>query len=239
MVESTSAALRADVARLPSCAALPGSGQEYESLPVEPSIQQTVAIDDAQRERYPADRAFHAMLAWLTGGISPVALSLAYADWALHLAAAPQRQLEISQAALRGARQFLEAALHCFSPQHGPWSVIKPQPQDRRFAGPEWERPPFNLFAQAFLLNEQWCHETTTGVRGVAPRNEAIVEFSVRQVLDMLAPSNFAVTNPEVLDKAFRSGGENFVFGWQNWLCRLATIAGRGQAGFGNEFRCW
>jgi polyhydroxyalkanoate synthase len=74
------------------------------------------------------------------------------------------------------------------------------------------------LLAQAFLLREQWWHEVTTGVRGVAPRNKAIVEFSVRQVLDMLAPSNFAITNPEVLDKALRSGGENFVFGWQNWL---------------------
>jgi polyhydroxyalkanoate synthase subunit PhaC len=55
-------------------------------------------------------------------------------------------------------------------------------------------------------------------VRGGAPQNEAIVEFSVRQVLDMLAPSNFAATNPEVLQKAFQSGGENFVFGWQNWF---------------------
>jgi polyhydroxyalkanoate synthase len=92
---------------------------------------------------------------------------------------------------LRSARQLLDAALHClsFSPQQGPWSLIKPKPQDRRFAGPEWERPPFNLLAQAFLLREQWWHEVTTGVRGVAPRNEAIVEFSVRQVLDMLAPS--------------------------------------------------
>jgi polyhydroxyalkanoate synthase len=158
------------------------------------------------------------MLARLTGGICPVALSLAYMDWVSHLAAAPQRQLDRSHAALRGAKQFLEAALHFSSPQHGPWSLIKPKPQDRRFAGSEWERPPFNLLAQAFLMNEQWCHEATTGVRGVAPRNEAIVEFSVRQVLDMLAPSNFAVTNPEVLDNAFRSGGENFVFGWQNWL---------------------
>jgi polyhydroxyalkanoate synthase len=91
--------------------------------------------------------------------------------------------------------------------------LIKPQPQDRRFSEPEWERAPFNLIAQGFLLNERWWHQATTDLRGVAPRNAAIVEFSVRQVLDMLAPSNFAVTNPEVLDKAFRSGGENFVFG--------------------------
>jgi polyhydroxyalkanoate synthase len=118
---------------------------------------------------------------------------------------------------LRSGRRFYEAALHWFSPNQGPWSLIKPQPQDRRFAGPEWEDPPFNLLAQAFLLNEQWWHNATTGVRGVASANEAIVEFSVRQLLDMLAPSNFAITNPEVLQKAFQSGGENFAFGWQNW----------------------
>lgn len=46
------------------------------------------------------DRAFHAMLAGLTGGISPVALSLAYIDWAWHLAAAPQRQMVIAHDAL-------------------------------------------------------------------------------------------------------------------------------------------
>jgi polyhydroxyalkanoate synthase len=118
---------------------------------------------------------------------------------------------------LQSTNQFLETALRCFSSGQGPWSLIKPQPQDRRFSKPEWERPPFNLLAQAFLLNERWWHNATTGVRGVASRNEAIVEFSVRQVLDMLAPSNFAATNPEVLQKTFRTGGKNFVFGRQNW----------------------
>jgi polyhydroxyalkanoate synthase len=172
---------------------------------------------EQQPEAYPADRAFHAMLARLTGGISPVALSLAYIDWASHLASAPQRRMDISRDAARNAKQLLETALHWFSSNRGPWSLIKPQPQDRRFAGAEWESPPFNLLAQAFLLDERWWHNATTGVRGTAPSNEAIVEFSVRQVLDMLAPSNFAATNPEVLQKAFRSGGENFVFGWQNW----------------------
>jgi polyhydroxyalkanoate synthase len=196
-----------------------GYGEQRPAVvPPEPPVMQPPEIHQGQLpEAYQADRAFHAMLARLTGGISPVALSLAYIDWASHLAAAPQQQMQIAQDAWRSAGQFFEAALHYFSPSQGPWSLIKPQPQDRRFIKPEWEIPPFNLLAQAFLLKEQWWHNATTGIRGVAPPNEAIVEFSVRQVLDMLAPSNFAATNPEVLQKAFRSGGENFVFGWQNW----------------------
>jgi polyhydroxyalkanoate synthase subunit PhaC len=216
--------------RLPCRAHAPGYSKDLSSLPGRPRAQPAaITRSDQQPEPYQSDRAFHAMLARFTGGISPVALLLAYIDWASHLAAAPQRQMEISQDALRSAKQFFEAALHWFSSKQGPWSLIKPQPQDHRFAGQEWERPPFNLFAQAFLLNEQWWHNATTGLRGVAPRNEAIVEFSARQVPDILAPSNFAATNPEVLQKAFQSGGENFVFGWQNWLSDWMRLLSAGK----------
>ena len=175
------------------------------------------------------DRAFHAMAARFTGGISPVALSLAYIDWASHLAAAPQRQMEVVQDAMRKTGELARAALDYSSPDRKSWSLIKPQPQDRRFSAPEWESPPFNVVAQGFLLGEQWWHSATTGVRGVAPANEAVVEFSVRQVLDMLAPSNFAATNPEVLQRAFQSGGANFILGFQNWCSDLMHLLSPGE----------
>jgi len=210
---------KARVVRLPCRAHVPGFGEDRVGVPNERRPQSALVTSGGQPpEAYEFDREFHAMLARLAGGISPVALSLAFIDWASHLAAAPRQQMEIAQDALRSANKFYQTAIHCLSPGQEPWSLIEPQPQDRRFTAPEWESPPFNLLAQAFLLKEQWWHEATTGVRGVAPRNEAVVEFTVRQLLDMLAPSNFALTNPEVLQKAFRSGGENFVFGWQNWL---------------------
>ena len=208
------------------------AGVQKPDVPVtiEPrAVQACEAGGSRPIEAEKVDRAFHATLARLTGGISPVALSLAYIDWASHLAAAPQHQLEIAKDAMRTAGRIFEAAIHCTEPGQGPWSLIKPQPQDRRFAAPEWESPPFNMLAQAFLLREQWWHNATTGVRGVAPPNEAVVEFSVRQVLDMLAPSNFAATNPEVLQKAFQSGGENFVFGWQNWCSDLMRLLSPGR----------
>ncbi|MDA9437591.1 poly-beta-hydroxybutyrate polymerase [Bradyrhizobium sp. CCBAU 51745] len=175
-------------------------------------------------ECYPLDRMFHAMLARFTGGLSPTALMLAWLDWSSHLAWAPQRRMEIANNVIRDSSRLLEAATHATAAGPAPWSVIRPEKRDRRFREPQWEAPPFNLLAQAFLLGERWWHDATSGVRGVSHANEAIVEFSMRQVLDMLAPSNFAATNPEVLEKAFQSGGENFVFGWQNWCGDLMRM---------------
>jgi polyhydroxyalkanoate synthase subunit PhaC len=226
----------ADAPRLSCPAHAPGDG-DGPSTPGEPRAELAPETRHGQPpETYQVDRAFHAMVARLTGGISPVALSLAYIDWASHLAAAPQRRMEIAQDGLRSAVRFVEAAFHYFSSDQQPWRLIQPRPLDRRFAKPAWESQPFNLLTQAFLLQEQWWHNATTGVRGVAPPNEAVVEFSVRQVLDMLAPSNFAATNPEVLQKAFESGGKNFVFGWQNWYHDLVRLLSAGKPAGDQEF---
>ncbi len=213
----------AEVTVLPLRARVAGQGDEWGAVPIEP--QSASVTQAAEAETYQADRALHAMLARLSGGISPVALLLAYTDWLSHLVSSPQRQLEISQDALVDAKRLLEAVQHFHSSGQKPWSLIKPQAQDRRFDQPEWEDPPFNLMAQAFLLGQQWWHNATTGVRGAAKQNEAIIEFSVRQMLDVLSPSNFAATNPEVLRKTFQSGGANFVRGWQNFCSDWARLA--------------
>lgn len=211
-----------ELAPAPSLPAKSADGSAAGEQPVSPAQQ--------RGEPYEIDRAFHAMAARLTGGISPVAMSLAYIDWMSHLVASPQRQMEIAQDAWRDAGHFFDAALRAYSPDQKQWSLIKPQPQDRRFTAPDWEDPFFNLLAQQFLLEERWWRKATTGVRGVAQANEAVVEFSVRQVLDMLAPSNFAATNPEVLRRAFQSGGENFVQGWQNWCSDLMRAISGGKS---------
>jgi polyhydroxyalkanoate synthase len=216
-----------------SAAAAPGASTASAEKPAE----KTAAADPPpESEPYPLDRAFHAMLARFTGGISPLALSLAWLDWGSHLAAAPQRQMEISRTILRDIGRLAEAAAHAASPEQKPWSVIQPQGRDRRFSGPQWETAPFNLLAQGFLLAERWWRDAATGVRGVSHPNEAIVEFSMRQMLDMLAPSNFAATNPKVLEKAFQSGGENFVFGWQNWCSDLMRLLSNSKLAGGEQF---
>jgi polyhydroxyalkanoate synthase len=203
-----------------------------------PEVAHPVAAAEERAHHDPldADRAFHAILARLTGGLSPAALALAWLDWASHLASAPAKRLETFRDAAQRVRRLgaYAVAASASASKEQPAPLITPQPQDRRFASPGWQLPPFNLFAQTFLLNEQWWHNATTGVRGVAPANEAIVEFSVRQMLDVLAPSNFAATNPDVLHKTIESGGENFVRGWQNF-CSDWSHALAGEKTSGNE----
>lgn len=201
-----------------------------------PLRQEDEDSDAFRREDHELDKAFSAVLARMTAGISPAALSMAYLDWACHLAAAPQRQMENVHNAWQMARQLAERSLHLADPNRLPWDLIKPQPNDHRFSKPQWAMQPFNLLAQSFLLGEDWWHKATTGIRGVDPANEAVVDFSLRQLLDMFAPSNFAATNPEVIEKTFQSGGENLVFGWRNWLADLMQVLHPGRPPGNAEF---
>jgi polyhydroxyalkanoate synthase len=175
-----------------------------------------------------ADRAFHAGIARLTGGLSPAAVALAFADWQLHLLAAPGKSASLAGEALQHAKEFMDALL----PRHArflPWSVIKPPETDRRFVGRDWELPPFNLMAQAFLLTEDWLHSATANVRGLSRSDAAIADFVLRQCLDTIAPTNFAFSNPKVLRKIMETGGGNFVHGLQNWVQDWLTLAGGGR----------
>lgn len=105
-MQPTSTLPKAEAPRLPCPAHAPGYADHRAVAPVEPAPLPTSV--EQQPEAHEADRAFHAMLARLSGGISPVALSLAYIDWASHLAAAPQRRAEIVQDGMCDAGRFFD-----------------------------------------------------------------------------------------------------------------------------------
>jgi polyhydroxyalkanoate synthase subunit PhaC len=164
------------------------------------------------------DRTLHAALARVTAGISPSAVAQAYLDWATHLAYGPGKRAQLLNKAMRKAFRYGRYINQYAVTGGRAESCIEPLPQDHRFDGAAWQQWPFNFIYQGFLLQQQWWHNATTGVRGVAKRHEDIVEFGARQILDMMAPSNFPQTNPEVLTRTLASGGLNLLRGWQNFL---------------------
>ena len=153
------------------------------------------------------DRSLNAAVARYSTGLSPMALVSAYWDWASHLGFAPGKRLQLTEKAgqeVAAARQLHDAAAMRMD---GIAPCIEPLPQDRRFVNEAWQKPPFNVIYQSFLLTQQWWHNATTGVRGVTRKHEKMVAFGARQFLDMVSPANFIATNPEVLERTVREGG--------------------------------
>lgn len=171
------------------------------------------------------DRSLHAATARFTGGISPMALFAAYADWASHLAFSPgKRALLAEKAVKKGLRLANYAARRVAQVDVGP--CIDPLPQDRRFVDAGWQQLPFSLNYQAFLLTQQWWHNAVTGVRGVTRQHENMIAFVTRQWLDVFSPSNSLLTNPEVLRRTQLEFGMNLIRGASNWLEDLEHAVG-------------
>jgi polyhydroxyalkanoate synthase len=164
------------------------------------------------------DRSLNAAVARFTMGLSPAALMDAYLDWATHLAAAPGKRWQLVDKAIRKTVRLTNYAFRCMTEGKRAECCIEPLPQDKRFVGEDWQQWPFNLIYQSFLLNQQWWQSATTGVRGLSRRHEEIVAFAARQLLDMVSPSNFLATNPEVLRRTLSEGGVNLLRGAQNLL---------------------
>jgi len=158
------------------------------------------------------DRMTNVALGKLSGGLSPASLAMAYLDWMVHLSASPGKQFQLAAKATRKALRLGSYALTSAITGNAE-PTIKPLPGDHRFDHPGWQRFPYNVIYQGFLLNQQWWHAATTGIRGVGKHSEAAVSFMARQILDMNAPCNVPLLNPEIVDATVAERGANLARG--------------------------
>lgn len=105
--------------------------------------------------------------------------------------------------------------------------VIAHDPKDKRFADPAWKQNEiFDFIKQSYLLSARYINDVVTQVDGLQPKTAQKVDFYARQFINALSPSNFALTNPEVLRSTRETGGENLIRGLNNLLNDLEN--GRG-----------
>src|SRR3954447_5282909 len=106
--------------------------------------------------------------------------------------------------------------------------VIEPPPRDKRFNDPEWKSNQFFEFVmQAYLLTTQWAQDLVRNADGLDPHTRKKAEFYVQQITNALAPSNFVLTNPELLRATLASNGDNLVRGMK--MLAEDIEAGKGQ----------
>lgn len=78
--------------------------------------------------------------------------------------------------------------------------AIEPAPRDKRFKDPEWKSNQFfDFLLQLYLLTTRWAQDLVRDAEGLDPHTRHKAEFYVQQITNALAPSNFVLTNPEVL----------------------------------------
>lgn len=107
-----------------------------------------------------------------------------------------------------------------------PEPLIEPAKGDRRFSAPAWrDEPVFDYLKQAYLLAAQQIGDLVQSA-DLDDRTRAQVDFFSRQTLNALSPSNYAMTNPDVVRKTIETGGVNLMTGLSNLLDDLATNDG-------------
>lgn len=95
--------------------------------------------------------------------------------------------------------------------------------KDRRFADAQWsEHPFFDMIKQSYLLLSDYLLRLSETVDGMDPQQKGQIRFAIQGLVDALAPSNFAFTNPVVLEKTIESHGENLVRGLKHMLADIS-----------------
>jgi polyhydroxyalkanoate synthase len=161
------------------------------------------------------------------GMADPMAVGAAFFDMTAKLMADPSRLVQ-AQLSLwndymtlwqRSAQRFLGGDAE---------PVIEAASEDRRFRDKAWnENTLFDFIKQSYLLTARCLQGAVNNVEGLDERTARKVDFYTRQFVDAIAPTNFVMTNPEVLRATIESRGENLVHGLKNLLDDLERGKGR------------
>jgi len=157
----------------------------------------------------------------------PLNIGGAFMEMAARMMADP---MKLAQAQIGLWQDYLSlwhsATQRLFSGQGEP--MIDAPRSDRRFRDPQWsENPVYDFIKQSYLLSARWMVDTVRKVEGLDDATAKKVDFYTRQFVDAMSPTNFVLTNPEVMRATLESGGENLVKGLSNLLDDLERGKGR------------
>jgi polyhydroxyalkanoate synthase len=103
-----------------------------------------------------------------------------------------------------------------------PAAAVKDAAKDRRFKSEAWQNPMFDWIRQSYLMIADQMLKQVDALEGLDPKQREQFRFATQGFIDAMSPSNFAFTNPEVIQKTIETRGENLLKGLSNMLADLA-----------------
>jgi polyhydroxyalkanoate synthase len=125
----------------------------------------------------------------------------------------PQRSLELQTRLGKAYLDLWASAVKRLAGEQAP-PVAAPAANDKRFTDPEWSSNQFfDFLKQAYLLTTGWANQLVSDAADLDPHTRQKADFYIRQISNALSPSNFVLTNPELLRETLTSNAENLVRG--------------------------
>jgi len=98
---------------------------------------------------------------------------------------------------------------------------------DRRFKNPLWQTNPFYSFVmRQYQINAEAIRKAAADLDIQCDVERRRVDWFTRQMIDMLAPTNFLATNPDALVRALETEGASLVRGLENLVHDIEASGG-------------
>ena len=151
-------------------------------------------------------------------GSDPLNFTQAFLDLTTRMISEPGRLIESNVSLWSDYMTLWQRSMSKLLGQEGD-PVIKPEVSDKRFKYADWDdNAIFDFIKQSYLLTARWMQHSVHNVEGIDKKDAKKIEFYTRQFVDALAPSNFIMTNPQVLRETIETRGENLARGLENLL---------------------
>lgn len=150
--------------------------------------------------------------------IDPMNVGPAYIRFFSELWSNPQKMMELQTQFWSDWAQLWQESAKKFMGQPGE-TMFEPESGDRRFKAPQWQESAiFDFIKQSYLLTAKWAERTVDSVETLNVEERSKIDFLTRQIVNAMAPTNFLLTNPEVLQETIDTNGENLIRGLENLL---------------------
>lgn len=99
---------------------------------------------------------------------------------------------------------------------------------DNRFANNIWyDNPYYELLKRLYYLVKKYSLRWLYSIDGIDNKTRQQLHFYIINFLNIFAPTNYILTNPEVMQACIETGGCNLLLGLQNYLEDLVLNSGK------------
>lgn len=153
---------------------------------------------------------------WQTMMSYPLHLQEAYTSLLTSLISHPEKTVELQREYWENCTKLWQTTMARFQGANDINPLVPPK-TDKRFKSPEWsDNLMYDFIRQSYLLTRDWMVKTIDSAEDIDEHTRAKLDYATRQYLDAMAPSNFVLTNPDIIAETVRTGGENLMRGLEN-----------------------